>query len=192
MKNGSLTAVRLRLILSISLIAIALAGAAGFAAIHSMLLTTAETVSKTSADATASGNNLQALQRVEQELETYQSVVNRSTQIVADSRNYQYQNQIINDLNSYAQRSGVTVTNIDFSAEANAASGNSNSITPPAGLRAATISIALQNPMPYGNILRFIKSIENNLTQMQIARVSISQAEGGVASDALSITIFVR
>lgn len=201
MKKGTLTATVLRLILTISLFAIGGIGVAVFSIADKTLKGTAVATSHSVADASASQNNLQNLQKLQQDLINKKDVVTRAESIVAESRSYQYQNQIINDLNGYASRAGLSIITIDFGA-AGTGAGKATTPTTPApsttavnGVKSTFVSITLKNPVDYINMLKFIKSIEQNLTKMQISSIGLSQsADGkpGVSSDVLSIEVYIK
>jgi hypothetical protein len=119
---------------------------------------------------------------------------------VADSQSYQYQNQIIGDLNDYANKAGIAITSIDFVADTPAATTTppAGTRTPttiaPAGVKSTSVSITLQNPVPYDNMLRFIHSIEQNLTKMQISKIGLAKGSSGnaVTSEILTIQVYIK
>jgi hypothetical protein len=201
MKKTSLTAASLRLILSIFLFVIIALGILLFSFAYSKLKDAAVDVSHSVADASASQNNLQNLQKLKQDLAAKQDVVTRAENIVAESRSYEYQNQIINDLNDYAARAGLSITTIDFSS---AQAGTGPTTTPgtaaPAtpsttinGVKSTFVSVTLKNPVNYTGVLRFLKSIEQNLTKMQVSNIGLSKADdGGVSSNALNIEVYIK
>lgn len=196
MRGYNISAVRLRLILSISLFAI-LAISAVIAHIANTELTkVADEVGLTVAEANASQNNIDMLQQTQRELAEKNDVVLRASKVVANSQSYQYQNQIINDLTRYANRAGVSFTNVSFSSKAEAVAKTPAATAPislPAGVKPATISVTLKNPTNYNNLLRFMNSIEQNLTKMQIATINLAKSDsGGVSSDVLAIEVYIR
>jgi hypothetical protein len=202
MKKHSLTATALRAILSVSLFVITGIGITLFSFAHHTLKSVAVETSHTVADASASQNNLQNLKKLQQYLASKQDIVNRAASIVADSQSYQYQNQIINDLNDYAGRAGLAITNIDFAAAADATGSTpagtapvTTPAAPVAGVKSTSVSITLKNPVDYNSMLRFIKSIEQNLTKMQISSVGLSKDTTnatGVASTILNIEVYIK
>lgn len=199
MKKGkSLTATSLRFILTISLFVISVLAYVGFSMIVDGLESTASDTSKTIADANNSRSNVQNLQRMQTELEKNKDAVSRASNIVAASKSYQYQDQIIKDLTDYANRAGISITNFDFSATKSTSTSTPGAApqatTPaPTGVNSTSVSVTTQNPINYDSLLRFIYSIEQNLTKMQISSVGLSkEASGGVASDALTIEVYVR
>jgi hypothetical protein len=200
MKKHPLTATGLRIILSISLFLIAAIGATLFSVANKTLKGVAIDTSHTVADASAGQANLQNLQKLEENLKTKQAIVDRAANIVAESRSYEYQNQIINDLNDYAKRAGVSILTIDFSG--GNPTGAPTTPTTPApvpsttvnGVKSTSVAITLKNPVDYYAVLRFVKSIEQNLTKMQISNIGLSKnTDGnGVSTDALNIEVYIK
>ncbi len=196
-KGRHLTASTLRIILIFTLFAIGALSTSVFWFITDGLRTTAVDASSTLAKANNSQNNVQNLQHIQTELKTHQEAVERAAGIVAESKSYQYQDQIIKDLTDYANRSGIGITNIDFSATKSTSTSTTSTPTPqaaaPSGVNSTSVSVTIKNPVDYVGILRFIHSIEQNLTKMQISRVGLSKdGSGAITSDALTIEVFVR
>jgi hypothetical protein len=201
MKKRQLTATALRLILTISLFATGGIGIAVFSIADKTLKGTAVATSHSVADASASQNNLQNLQKLQQDLINKKDVVTRAASIVAESQSYEYQNQIINDLNDYAARAKLSITNITFNAAAAAGGTTATPATPAPsttivnGVKSTSVSITLKNPVDYVSMLKFIKSIEQNLTKMQISSIALSQStdgQPGISSDTLNIEVYIK
>jgi TolA-binding protein len=187
-----ITATKLRLYLSASLLLVVLVAIAALYFANDKLQTYATEVSQATAQAQESQNNIQSLQRIQQELADNKSVIERTRDIVADSKSYQYQDQIIKDLNDYAKQSGITITNMDFSA-ASATTPTTLAPSAPTGVKSTSVSVALKNPVNYTNLLRFVRSIEQNLTKMQISRINLSKNENNqVTSEVLTIEVYIR
>lgn len=199
MKKGrSMTATSLRIVLVIALFVIAALSIAIFSIVVEGLTATATDTSKSVAKANSSRDTIQNLQQLQVQLEQNKDTVERAKSIVAESKSYQYQDQIITDLNDYATRAGLAITNIDFGATTSTAvpatggASQTPAKTTPAGVKSTSVSITLKNPVNYTNLLRFLYSIEQNLTKMQISRVSLSKATAGITSDTLTIEVYVR
>lgn len=199
MKKGrTLTATSLRIILVISLFLIAVLSVIGFSLAADGLTSAAVVTSESVGKANNSRDNIQMLQQLQVELERNKQAAERAKSIVAESKSYQYQDQIIQDLTNYANRAGLAITNIDFGSTTSTSvpapgATQTPAKTVPAGINSTPVSISLKNPIDYTNLLRFLYSIEQNLTKMQISRVGFSKQEtGGVTSDSLTIEVFVR
>lgn len=196
--KGPMTATRLRLILVSSLFVIAILEAGIFTFAYGQLSQTAVDASHTAVDATASENNLATLQKIEKILDQEKDVVNRASSIVADSQSYQYQDQIITDLNNFANKNGVSITNVDFSggqAPASSSQTAAPTTTAPTGLKSTSVTVTLKTPVNYDNLLRFIEAVEQNLTKMQISKISLSKGSAtgnDITSDALTIEVYIR
>lgn len=200
MKKPQLSAVTFRLILSGSLVLITIIGVILFSLANTQMRQVATDVSHVVVDANASQDNLTTLEKIKKALASEQDIIARTNQIVAESKSYEYQDQIITDLNGYAQKAGISITNLDFSGTTGATKAPASSAAPatPApttsGLHSTSVTVTIQNPVDYNNLLRFIKSIEQNLTKMQISKVSLSRAESGsnVTSDAFAIEVYIK
>lgn len=160
----------------------------------SLLGSLATDVSHTTVDATASENNLQNLQQVQQTLANEKDVIQRASNIVADSQSYQYQDQILTDLKAFAGQAGIVITNLDFSAASTSKTATPTASTAPSGVKSTSVSVTLKNPVNYVNFLKFIKSIEQNLTKMQISKIALSKSASGsdVSSETLIIEVYIR
>ena len=195
-KGRPLTATQLRLMLSISMFVIALMAGIGFVFVNSQLKNYAIEVSHVAADANASRDNLQNLQKIQTQLQEDQDIVQKTNSIVAESQSYQYQDQIINDINNYASKAGIGITDINFATQTTTAPGSAPTTTTPipTGVKSSTVAITLKNPIDYASLLRFIKSIEQNLTKMQVSRINLSKdtVTNGVTSDILTLQVYVR
>ena len=200
--NG-MTAVQLRMILISTILAIFVLGGIGFYFVQSQLNTFAINVSHANEDAATSNNDISILQTVQKKLADDQGNVERTKKIVADSKSYTYQDQIISDLNAYAARAGITITGYTFDAGAGAttnttggtAAGTASPATPTiAGLKSTTVSVTLKAPTKYENLLNFVHSVEQNLTKMQVSGISLTkgQSSADVSTNVLSIEVYIQ
>lgn len=198
-------AVTMRIVFALSLVLI-LVGMGGVVYFgYTILQGTAEEVSKIQTEAKAVDAKVQNLARLEKEMEKYKDSVAKAQQLVAETQQYQYQNQIINDLTAYANKSGVGIAGFTFtsgSAGAKSNSGssgtsgtnNSSGSNSAAGPKSMKVSVRLNEKTDYMALLRFMHLIEQNLTRMQIASVSMSKTEGTgqVNTQTLEVEVYVR
>ena len=198
-------AVTMRIVFALSLVLI-LVGMGGIVYFgYTMLQGTAEEVSKIQTEAKAVDAKVQNLARLEKEMEKYKDSVAKAQQLVAETQQYQYQNQIINDLTAYANKSGVGIAGFTFtsgSAGAKSNSGssgtsgtnNSSGSNSAVGPKSMKVSVRLNEKTDYMALLRFMHLIEQNLTRMQIASVSMSKTEGTgqVNTQTLEVEVYVR
>lgn len=196
---GGLSPVKLRFALIATTVLIILLSGVGFWFFKEWLATYANSVNSDAQQAEVSGSDIASLQRLKTQLEEDSVAVNRTKNIVADSKSYEYQNQIMSDLNAYANTSGVKIVSYGFDGGAGATPGATAS-TPaagtapaPSGLKSTKITVTVNNPVKYTAIMRFIHSIEANLTKMQLSGVSLRKDAGDTVNvDPLTVEVYIR
>lgn len=221
MKRSSMTPVKLRLILVACLVLLVGAGVGIFMVGYNILADYSAKARTTAAEAQASNSSLQNLIVVKRELAEKEEAIERASQIVAASKSYVYQDQIIRDINNFANNAGLSVTNITFadtkvtptSAAPTSTTGSTTtgsnttaagptggtgatSGTVPSGVKSMTATVTLKNPVDYNAMLKFIHSIEESLFKMRISQVTLSRPADAktneVTSDVLTIEVYVR
>lgn len=186
------SATSLRLTLSLSLLVIMIITGVSVHLAGDWLHSLATDVSHASADAQASHTTISTLQRLQEELAANQAVIDRASNIVAESKSYQYQDEIIHDLNNYAASAGITITNFNFNSEPTEGSG-STGVQAPTGINSTMVAVSIQNPVSYDNLLRLFHSIEQNLTKMQITNIALTKDTGdAISSSDLVIEVYIR
>ena len=200
-KQRTLTPSIARAILAGTLLLMAAAGIGIFIFGQQQLSTVAEETRKSTTDAESSSNELQALTTLKNRLKEQNKDVERAAKIVSITKNYNYQDQVVQDFVNYANASGVVIKSIDFSANNASTSGTASSSTSaatavkaPNGTKSISATITLNTPVAYDNLRDFIYRIEKNLFQMQISNLTLSsnKGTGGVVVDALTVTAYVR
>lgn len=204
--NG-ISPTRLRLILCATIIAIIIAAGAGFWFFKDRLVNYAATVEQMKQEADASASDVAALQKLKTELEENVVAVNRAKSIVAESKSYQYQNQIIEDLNIYAKATGVAIASYVFADNNAAASTTTGGASTPAaspvptiagGPKSTSVTVTLKSPANYKAVMRFIHAIEINLTKMQLTGISLTgptseeSRSDEVTVNPLTIEVYIR
>jgi hypothetical protein len=203
-KQRTLTPSIARAILAGALLLMAAAGIGIFIFGQQQLSAVAEETRKSTADAESSSNELQALTTLKNRLKEQNKDVERAAKIVSITKNYSYQDQVVQDFVNYANASGVVIKSIDFSANNASTSGTASSsssstsaataVKAPNGTKSISATITLNTPVAYDNLRDFIYRIEKNLFQMQISNLTLSSNKdtGGVVVDALTVTAYVR
>ncbi len=201
MKKG-LTASSARIVLALFLLIILAAMVAGSYFAYSFLSTTSKEVADMQTEASAVDMKIQNLLKLKDQLEKNPVATKKAEQIVAESKSYQYQNQIINDLSIYAAKANVPIQSFTFqdsstsSAKSSSSSSQTTTKKPTSvnGVKSITVSIQLGDKVPYNNLLHFLHLVENNVTRMQISGVSISRGEqrGEVSAQSLELGVYVR
>lgn len=198
--NG-LSPTKLRIVLFASMIIFVIAAAIGFWFFKGWLTHFAEDVHSKSVAATVSSNDIANLQNLEAQLERDSVAVNRTKNIVADSKSYQYQNQIITDISAYAKSANITVSNYTFNSGsgaggsttggASSSSATAPAAAAPAGVKTTSVSITIKNPVDYKAVMRFIHAIELNLTKMQLTGISLTKGDSSSSATINPLTLEV-
>ncbi len=213
MKNQSLTPVKLRAILIVLLLLLAGAGVGVFTYGYGQLKTHATSAQEIATKAEASRSSLENLAKTEKFLAANDDAVTRADQLASESKSYLYQDQIISDINKYAEEAGIQIINISFdnpvstavSAAPTPTAGTSEpsadttaplASASPTNVKSTTATVTIKNPTSYPSMIRFIHLIEQSLFRMQISKVGLSQsseqAQGSITSDTLTIEAYIR
>lgn len=221
MKKSKLNAVILERVLVIGILPLIGVSAFIVYSLFGILEEKAMQASHASIDSEVGTSNINHLKELEASLAKNQDIATRAAAIVAESKQYGYQDQIVNDINTYAQAAGVTILGFDFSETGGAsttpgaagsstgtASSGQAAATPttpttdttkaPAaapGLKTVNASIQLDSPIPLTNFLIFLKYIEQNVTKMQITGVTITPEATNpnlISNPTINLTVYTR
>jgi hypothetical protein len=196
MKKSRLSASSLRIILTVCIFLMVALTAVGFYFAQNWLRTLAIDASHTVADSTTSGDNIQSLQKLQQELEAKQSINVKVNSLITNSQ--EYQNQAIRDVKKYASDSGITISNYGFGGAAAAApvattpGAKAAAVTPTTN---PTITLKIDSPLSYERLLKFMNLIENNLPKMQISNITLTRVGSGsdtIAADTLTVEVYTQ
>ena len=187
-----------RIVLSLLLLIIlsAMVGLVIFA--YSFLSKTSEEVGKMQTEAIAVDAKIQSLLASKSQLDRNSDTVKKAKNIVSESKLYQYQNQIIQDLNTYADRAGIPIKAFSFQNEpttsAKTATSSKQTSTSPAGVKSTFVSIQLGDHIDYTKFLHFLSLIEKNVTRMQLSGVSISRGANNheISIQSLEVKVYTR
>jgi len=187
-----------RIVLSLLLLIIlsAMVGLVIFA--YSFLSKTSEEVGKMQTEAIAVDAKIQSLLASKSQLDRNSDTVKKAKNIVSESKLYQYQNQIIQDLNTYADRTGILIKAFSFQNEpttsTKTATSSKRTSTSPAGVKSTFVSIQLGDHIDYTKFLHFLSLIEKNVTRMQLSGVSISRGVNNheISIQSLEVKVYTR
>lgn len=187
-----------RIVLSLLLLIIlsAMVGLVIFA--YSFLSKTSEEVGKMQTEATAVDAKIQSLLASKSQLDHNSDTVKKAKNIVSESKLYQYQNQIIQDLNTYADRAGIPIKSFSFQNEpttsTKTATPSKQTSVSPAGVKSTFVSIQLGDHIDYTKFLHFLSLIEKNVTRMQLSGVSISRGANNheISIQSLEVKVYTR
>lgn len=190
------TAVVMTYCLSAALVILALATAFGIYFGQKKLSEYALSANHAKIDAEVNEQNILETKKLEKAMVLQQDNVARAAAVVADSKYYKYQDQIVNDLNLYARQAGITILSFDFT-QSSAATGTKSGAAPTAtgGLKTMRTNISLKTPLSYDSYYRFLRLIENNLTKMQVAEIALAnvpQTPQLVSAPNIAVEIYVQ
>lgn len=184
-KKQGFSATTLRgLLIFIVLALIAIAGT-GFYFARQWLGTYAQEVGSTVAQANAGGSDRNTLQQLQAELLARQDAITQVNQLFVNANSFE--SQTIADLNRYADKSGVEITDFEFdnTAQSSGIGGTTRSVT-----------IKLKSPMSYAGLLAFMSYTETNLPKMQITSAKLSRDAASPAAsiqlDSMIIQVYTR
>lgn len=153
--------------------------------------------------ADASDSDVAKLKSADTWLKRNKEAVERVDAVVAQSKLYQYQNQIIQDLNGYGDQLGIPVSGYSFSTPLNLSSpgaptagaappvptaptttapaaqaptGGTLPTAPkaPAGVNSTTVTVTFGDKVSYTNFLNLLRLVEQNVTRMQVTDISLT------------------
>ena len=201
-KNSSaLSPTKLRIVLIATIVLLIASSGAGFWFFRSQMVSYAEQVNKAAVEATVSENDVRTLQTLKTKLAEDTVAITRAKNIVASSQFYQYQDQAINELSRYAKAAGVTISAYGFDGDQSAAGAAPAAgtaavpATAPAGIKTTSVVVTVKSPLNYQALLRFIHSIELNLTRMQLTGISVTLSPENpnmVSVNPLTVEIYTR
>ncbi len=122
-------------------------------------------------DAELAQEELVRLQQLQTTLSDNKADIDKTAKIVADSQQYQFQDQVVNDVTRYASRYNIDILSFDFGIKPGAIS--QGAATGGSSQQKTAVSVQLNNNIPYDSLLKFLKSLENNVTKMQLTGLSL-------------------
>ena len=215
--NSAMNARRLRTILIIVMLLIISAVAGGFVYAQKSLTGYAQEISQLNANADTGDQSIATLKNVENRLKDEKDTIEAAHSIVADSATFA--ERVVSDVTRAAAEANVAVKTVEFvdtpatgsatptttptttapvAATTNplavdrSTTGNSSAPAAPA-ISQKSISIAIESPVKYSNLMDFIRRIESNEIKLQIASVNLTKGENGtVTTQTFSIGAYVR
>jgi len=204
-KHNSFNATTLRGILITAVILTFLLAGVGFYFAYGWIKSYASTVNQSVVSAHNSANNTSAVSTKDLQafLQQESGVPALVDQLYAPQSTYV--GQAIQDINTYAKLSQLSISNVDSGASTDpAAPGSSTSTTTTtnaktlalsAGGSTTPITVTLNSPVSYVSLLKFMTYIEHNLPLMQIEGINIqgsTDSASQVQITSLSIGVSTR
>lgn len=180
----------LRLILACSLVVlVGLCSVAGWWA-NEVLKQNVAQADHAKIDAEVSQQEVEKLRILQTELANKKDIVERAAQIASTAQNYQYQDQVVSDLQAYARKTGIEIAAFDF-----ASGGAGEAPAGPAGTTLTPFTINLRGPLAYDKVMQFLRDIENNLTKLQVTSLSLSPSKEDtklLTNPSMSLVVYLK
>lgn len=210
MKASSMTPVKVRLLLTVMMfLVLVIQGVIVFFGFH-LLDTASPDINAAIAKSQSSEVTLSSLKKAEKELEANKGIIPKVEGLAI--KESQIEPEIINGLNQYAAKTGVTITGFTFSPSAGGAKAATPTAAPAAssspgatagaksattaqisGLTPSTITVTLGSSASYDDIIRFIRVTESSIPFLQIQDLTIarpSSSQSGQSSSGLQNLTF--
>lgn len=182
-------ATTLRLVLACSLLVlVGLCGAGAWWA-NEMLKQSVADTDHAKIDADIGQLEVEKLRKLQAELAGKKDIVERAAQIASTAQNYQYQDQVVSDLQTYARKTGIEISAFDFAA------GSGEQQAGPAGTTLTPFTINLRGPLAYDKVMQFLRDIENNLTKLQVTSLSLSPSKENptqLTNPSMSLVVYLK
>lgn len=187
-QSNKMQATMTRNILAITLVVVVIGAAVGFYFGLQIIKSYALEVTHAVADSHASGDNIQELSQLKQQLTAGQSLVAKADALFSTPATYQ--TQALKDISKYANEAGISISSIDSAKAADGANG-APAITPD-----SSEVITIQSPVSYTKFLQFLDAIEGNLPKMQITGITIGRPANPsgdlITTDKITVTVSTR
>ncbi len=152
-------------------------------------------------DAELAQQELVGLKSLQSNLKENADVVAKTNEIVSIAKQYKFQDQVIKELSAYAQKSGVEIIGYDFGStpgskviatptQGAAPAPTTNANVPPK----TKVVVRLRNDISYNNFLKFLMSIEQNLTKMQLTGITLQPIDknpSNVQGPVIELEVFI-
>ena len=168
------------------------------------LKSSSESVSESVKSSLSSGNELNELMRAEKILITKSKSIKASEDLVAKIKDRAYQNDIIYDTISYGNKAGIGIKGFTFTDDlakkipgASNKDGLSKKKKTIPGVTSHPITITTISPVDYIDLLRLLKYIEGNLTQIHLQNINVSAPQEGknknlVEASTLNVEVYTK
>ncbi|MGB4420801.1 MAG: hypothetical protein WBI29_03320 [Candidatus Saccharimonadales bacterium] len=94
-----------------------------------------------------------------------------------------YQNSVKSDLNIYARKTRIKISDYIFS----------NTTSNKAGLQTVTVELNIKESVEYNNLIQFMKYIENSLPKIQIVNLNLERdTNGKVAVKEFKVEVYLQ
>ena len=169
---------------------------------NNILTTKATEVDHIHIDAELVQQELVGLQGLKTSLDENSELVKKTNEVVSIASQYKFQDQVIQDLSAYAEKANVSIVGYDFGSTPGAKvvatpqAGAQTAAPTPANIPPKTlVTVRLQNDVPYTNFLKFLMSIEQNVTKMQLTGITLQPIDknpNNIQGPIIELEVFIQ
>ncbi len=174
-----------------ALMAIVIIGAfVGAYYLNGFLIQKKDEVSKVENDVVANESSIGLAQALEQYIKNNRKDIDLVKKVVSDTKEYQYQDDIINDIVTYAAQTGLKLLSVTFPTSISSSSSKDKS-TPVKTMQAV---IEIDKEFSYDKYINFIYKIEQNISKMKILQISIDLGKeaGSITGSSIKLEVYVK
>lgn len=174
-----------------ALMAIVIIGAfVGAYYLNGFLIQKKDEVSKVENDVVANESSIGLAQALEQYIKNNRKDIDLVKKVVSDTKEYQYQDDIINDIVTYAAQTGLKLLSVTFPTS----TGSSSSKDKSAPVKTMQAVIEIDKEFSYNKYINFIYKIEQNISKMKILQISIDLGKeaGSITGSSIKLEVYVK
>ena len=174
-----------------ALMAIVIIGAfVGAYYLNGFLIQKKDEVSKVENDVVANESSIGLAHALEQYIKNNRKDIDLVKKVVSDTKEYQYQDDIINDIVTYAAQTGLKLLSVTFPTSASSSSSKDKS----APVKTMQAVIEIDKEFSYDKYINFIYKIEQNISKMKILQISIDLGKeaGSITGSSIKLEVYVK
>lgn len=174
-----------------ALMAIVIIGAfVGAYYLNGFLVQKKDEVSKVENDVVANESSIGLAQALEQYIKNNRKDIDLVKKVVSDTKEYQYQDDIINDIVTYAAQTGLKLLSVTFPTSTSSSSSKDKS----APVKTMQAVIEIDKEFSYDKYINFIYKIEQNISKMRILQISIDLGKeaGSITGSSIKLEVYVK
>lgn len=174
-----------------ALMAIVIIGAfVGAYYLNGFLIQKKDEVSKVENDVVANESSIGLAQALEQYIKNNRKDIDLVKKVVSDTKEYQYQDDIINDIVTYAAQTDLKLLSVTFPTSISSSSSKDKS----APVKTMQAVIEIDKEFSYDKYINFIYKIEQNISKMKILQISIDLGKeaGSITGSSIKLEVYVK
>lgn len=174
-----------------ALMAIVIIGAfVGAYYLNGFLIQKKDEVSKVENDVVANESSIGLAQALEQYIKNNRKDIDLVKKVVSDTKEYQYQDDIINDIVTYAAQTSLKLLSVTFPISISSSSSKDKS----APVKTMQAVIEIDKEFSYDKYINFIYKIEQNISKMKILQISIDLGKeaGSITGSSIKLEVYVK